>query len=186
MDLGTLIEQYGYWVLALGCLLEGETILALAGFAAHRGYLALPWVIVVAAVAGFAGDQFYFWLGRRHGADVLERFTVLARHATKVHRLIERYDAWVIIVVRFAYGMRIAGPIVIGTSPVPAIRFAVFNAIGALAWALLIAATGWLFGAAVERLIGEIHRIEVWLFVAIAAVGIGLAVWHTWRRRTRL
>jgi len=37
MALGTLIGTHGYWVLALGCLLEGETILLLAGFTAHRG-----------------------------------------------------------------------------------------------------------------------------------------------------
>jgi hypothetical protein len=48
MDLGSLIETHGYWVLALGCLLEGETILVLAGLAAERGYLHPFGVVVVA------------------------------------------------------------------------------------------------------------------------------------------
>ncbi|MEW5880825.1 MAG: DedA family protein [Pseudomonadota bacterium] len=185
MDLGTLIETHGYWVLAAGSVLEGETVLVLAGFAAHRGYLSLPWVIGVAAAAGFAGDQFFFWLGRRHGAGVLSRFPAAARQADMVHRLIERHHEWLIVGVRFAYGLRIAGPILIGTSPVAAARFALFNAIGALAWATLIGGLGWLFGAAVERLLGEIRRIEVWLFVALAAIGIALALAHAWRQRRR-
>ncbi|GAB4476371.1 MAG: DedA family protein [Burkholderiaceae bacterium] len=183
MDLGTLIETHGYWVLALGCLLEGETVLVLAGFAAHRGYLALPWVIGIAAAAGFAGDQFFFWLGRRHGARVMARWPSVERRADQVHRLIERHHEWLIIGVRFAYGLRIAGPILIGTSPIAAARFALFNAIGALAWATLIGGLGWLFGTAVERLLGEVHRVEVWLFAALAAVGIGLALVHACRRR---
>ena len=31
--LNEAIASHGYWVLALGCLLEGETVLLLAGFA---------------------------------------------------------------------------------------------------------------------------------------------------------
>ncbi len=61
MDPGQLIGAHGYWVLALGCLLEGETLLVIAGYAAHRGYLDPVAVIAVASMAGFAGDQFYFW-----------------------------------------------------------------------------------------------------------------------------
>ena len=56
MDIGELLRSHGYWILALGCLLEGETVLALAGFAAHDGHLRLEAVIAVAAVAGFAGS----------------------------------------------------------------------------------------------------------------------------------
>ena len=74
MNLGTLIQTNGYWVLAVGCLLEGETILILAGFAAHSGYLNPLAVIVIASTAGFAGDQIFFWMGRRHGSAVLTRF----------------------------------------------------------------------------------------------------------------
>ena len=33
------IETYGYLAVMIGTFLEGETILVLAGFAAHQGYL---------------------------------------------------------------------------------------------------------------------------------------------------
>ena len=69
MDITSLITQHGYWLLALACIAEGETVLILAGFAAHRGYLDIRWVMLVAALGGFAGDQTLFWLGRQkeHG-----------------------------------------------------------------------------------------------------------------------
>jgi membrane protein DedA with SNARE-associated domain len=183
MDLGALIETHGYWVLALGCLLEGETVLLLAGVAAYRGYLELPWVIGIAAVAGFAGDQFYFWLGRHHAARVMARWPWVAGQARRVQGLIERHHAWLIVGVRFAYGLRIAGPILLGTAPIPALRFALFNAIGALLWAALIGGLGWLAGTAVQRLLGEVHRIEAWLFVAFAALALGVRFARAWRRR---
>jgi len=43
MDLQSFIENYGYAAILIGTFLEGETILVLAGLAAHQGYLVLPW-----------------------------------------------------------------------------------------------------------------------------------------------
>ena len=39
IDLPGLIDAYGYLAVFVGAFLEGETILALAGLAAYRGYL---------------------------------------------------------------------------------------------------------------------------------------------------
>jgi hypothetical protein len=41
MDMQTVIENYGYAAILIGTFLEGETILVLAGLAAHQGYLTL-------------------------------------------------------------------------------------------------------------------------------------------------
>lgn len=62
MPLADLLREYGYYAVFLGTFLEGETVLVMAGFAAHSGYLQLPWVIAVAG--GTLGDQLYFsWAG---------------------------------------------------------------------------------------------------------------------------
>jgi membrane protein DedA with SNARE-associated domain len=132
-----LLQTHGYWMLAVGCLLEGETVLVLAGFAAHHGLLD-PWAVVgIAAACGFAGDQFFFWLGRRHGARWVARWPSVQRHSARVEQLVQRWHEWLIVGVRFAYGLRVAGPILMGMTPLSAWRFAAFNALGALAWALL-------------------------------------------------
>lgn len=181
MDPAALIAVHGYWILALGCLLEGETLLLLAGFAASRGHLDPLAVVAVAAAAGFAGDQFFFWIGRWHGAAVLARFPSLARQAERVFRLIERYQAWVIVGVRFAYGLRVAGPILIGTSRIATGRFMAFNAAGAIIWAILIGGIGFLFGEAAQALLGDLRAMEGWLFVAL----LGGAVLFLVVRRAR-
>jgi len=182
VDIPTLIESYGYWAVAAGCLLEGETVLALAGFAAHRGYLGLPEVIAVAALAAFAGDEFFFWLGRSHGDAVLRRWPWISARAARVHALIERHHGWLIIGTRFAYGLRIAGPILIGSARLSAWRFVVFNAIGAALWATIVAVLGWSFGQLVEVVLGDLRHIEHWLVLVLA--GVGAAVWWWRRRRT--
>ena len=186
MDLHELISTHGYWVLTIGCLLEGETLLVLAGFAASRGHLDIATVIGIAAGAGFVGDQFFFWLGRVHGSAVLARFPSVAQQAERVFRLIERYQAWVVIGVRFAYGLRIAGPIIIGTSRISALRFLIFNAFGAIIWAILVAGIGFVFGEAAEAVLGELHNIEIWLLLGLFAAAMLFLFVQWMRARSRM
>ena len=56
MTIESFIETYGYAAILIGTFLEGETILVLGGFAAHRGYLSLPWVIVAAFAGTLSGE----------------------------------------------------------------------------------------------------------------------------------
>jgi membrane protein DedA with SNARE-associated domain len=62
MNWELVIGSYGYIALFLGTFVEGETILLMAGFAAHLGYLYLPWVILVAFLGSLSGDQVFFLL----------------------------------------------------------------------------------------------------------------------------
>jgi len=73
MDLQSIIENYGYAAILIGTFLEGETILVLAGLAAHQGYLVLTGVIFAAFLGSLSGDQLFFYLGRRHSQAVLSR-----------------------------------------------------------------------------------------------------------------
>src|SRR5271154_508190 len=114
LDLAALIDSYGYIAVAVGAFLEGETLLAFAGLAARRGLLELWIVIVVAAVFGFAGDQFYFLLGRYRGAKIIARYPGVQQRAEHFDRLLARWQAPLIVGVRFMYGFRIAGPLLLG------------------------------------------------------------------------
>mgnify|MGYP005853546249 CR=1 FL=1 len=180
-----LLHTHGYWLLALGCLLEGETVLVLAGLAAHRGVLDPVTVVAIAAIAGFAGDQALFWLGRRHGDSVLARWPAAAAQSARLNALLARWHDGVVVGVRFAYGLRIAGPLLLGMAGPSARRFAVFNAAGALSWALTFGAVGWFFGAAAEALLGELRHVEGWLFVALAAIVLLAGLGRRWRQARR-
>ncbi|MBP9930217.1 MAG: DedA family protein, partial [Rhodoferax sp.] len=145
MNLTTLIADYGYWAVFIGCFLEGETVLLLAGFAAHRGMLQFEQVAAVAFVASTLGDQMFFWLGRRHGDALLRRFPRLGQQIARVQTLLDRHHVTLILSIRFLYGLRVAGPIVIGALRVAPLRFAWLNLIGAAIWAVLITTLGYQF-----------------------------------------
>lgn len=126
------------------------TLLVLAGFAAHHGYMQLHRVIGVALIGGFLGDQIYFWLGKRHGRWVMARFPGLVPVCGRANELIARYHEMLIVGVRFLYGLRTVGPMALGMSPVKVWRFMLFNALGAAIWATGIGCAGYLFGQALE------------------------------------
>ena len=181
-QLNHFIAHYGYWAVALGCMLEGETVLILAGLAARHGLLALPWVMAVGACAGALSDTALFALGRRHGPAVLARWPTLARYRDRLDAGLARWGPGMIMGVRFMYGMRIAGPILLGTTHVPWTRFVGYNMLGSAIWGVGVAGAGWLFGHAAERALHGIEHAEHWAGLALLVVMVGVALWH-WRRR---
>ena len=183
IDLPGLIDTYGYIAVAIGAFLEGETVLALAGLAANRGYLDFYTVVVVATIFGFGGDQFYFFLGRKQGARILTRFPDARERAHRFDDLLCRWHAPLIVMIRFMYGFRIVGPVLLGMGRVPAWKFIVFNFIGAMIWAPLIASIGFLFGQIAESVLHDVKRFEIWLFIAVILAGATGFVLH--RRRLK-
>ena len=178
VDLPALIQAYGYPVTFIGALLEGETIVTLAGLAVHRGHLHWPALLVLAAAGGTAGDIIYFALGRRYGPELLARWPTFAPAIDPVHRLVHRNPALAVIAVRFLYGMRIAGPVVIGSSRLTWPRFLALNITGSVLWAACWLSVGYALGAAAEQVVGNLAKIERELFLTIllVAVAIGIAL----------
>jgi len=186
LEYGALIERYGYLATFAGTLIEGESLLILSGLAAHRGYLSFPFVVLVGAVGGAIGDMAFFLLGRHYGSGLPGRFPRFAPAADRVHGMIERHPAATILAVRFMYGLRTAGPAIIGTTKIPFANFAAINAIGAALWSACWAGAGYMLGKAAEHLLGDLAKVERELFGAvIVAIVIGIVAWHVWTSKRR-
>lgn len=84
MDFESLLQTYGYYALFIGTFLEGETILVLAGFLAHQGYLGFWWVVLLAFLGSLSGDTLVFHLGRWKGRAFLSRRPRWERRAVRV------------------------------------------------------------------------------------------------------
>ncbi len=160
MGLEILIQKYGYAAILLGTFLEGETVLVLGGFAAHRGYLYLPLVMVCAFLGSFIGDQIYFFIGRSKGLHYMDRRPGLKEKSRKFQRLLNRHHIVIILLFRFLYGLRTVAPFAIGMSGISVWRFFLLNAISALMWAGSIGAAGYFFGNTLELLLEDVKKYE--------------------------
>jgi len=180
-----LISSYGYLAVLVGTFLEGETILVIAGFAAHRGYLGLPQVIAAACAGTLAGDQLFFYLGRSRNQALLRRRPSWKAPIERVRQMLDRHQLAVVLGFRFLYGVRTVTPFAIGMSGFPPLRFLVLNVIGAAAWATVVGCLGYLFGHSLEIVLGDLKRYEVAVMLGLAVAGAvaGLWRWRMIRRR---
>ena len=170
--LASFLAKFGYIAILLGTAIEGETIMIMGGFSAHRGYLELlPWVILAGFVGNSIQNQVYFVLGRRYGTRTIDKHPDWKPRLQQVHGWLERYRSSLIVALRFVPGFRVIGGVAIGMSDVSIVQFVAWNAIGALLWALVIGFLGYLCGHVLELILGEIKHLEVPIFVGIAVIG---------------
>jgi membrane protein DedA with SNARE-associated domain len=184
MTVEHLIETYGVLGVFVGTFFEGETVVILAAFAAHQGYLPL-WHVGLAAFAGAClGDQMYFYLGRWQGRTFLARRPAWQGRVAKATRLLERFHVWIIPLIRYLYGLRSVLCFTIGMSRVSSATFAVLNAAGVAVWAVLTCLGGYYLGRAMQAVMDDAKKYE--LAVAGVIITVGLAPWvirRPWRRK---
>jgi len=181
MMLQHFLQEFGYFALFLGTFFEGETILVLAGFLAFRGYMDINLVVVVAFFGSYAGDQLWYFMGRKHGRKLLARKPRWQLLGDRALGHIRRHpDIWVLS-FRFVYGLRTVMPVAIGLSGYPPGRYLLLNGIGAAVWAAALGAAAYKFGAVLEGLLGNVKKYELWVLGALLVIGALLWV----RRRIK-
>jgi membrane protein DedA with SNARE-associated domain len=179
MDLSHMLEQYGYLAVLLGTFVEGETMLLLGSYAAHRGYLDLAGVMLTAFVAAVAADQMFFHLGRRHGARWLAGHPRLRAKVESALARVERRSTWVVLGMRFMWGLRIALPLAAGMSRMNPIRFLILDVVAAAIWSAVFAAVGYGGTQVLTRGVADFHRHEALIVGALLVLAAGVLLWRS-------
>jgi len=189
MNVQQLILEHGAWsylITFAWTFFEGETFVIFAGFAAAQGLLHIPLLIVAAWLGSFAGDQCYFWIGRRFGLRVLASQPVWRERVDVALGWLKRYDAWFILSFRFIYGVRNFSSFALGISGIDWRRFMALNFIAAGIWAAVFVSAGYLCGHALQSMLGEITRdFGIVLLIAFAALLVGFHLTQRYRRKRR-
>ena len=183
------IATYGYWVVLGGTVLEGETVVLIAGYLAHQGYLSLGVVMTLSAVGAIIGDHLYFLLGRWKGDAFLDRHPGWKKRGEKVLGKLEHHQTTVMLGFRYLYGLRTITPFMLGMTGVSLPRFSMFNITGSVIWAVVVSVAGYAFGRGVQTFVERAHRYELVIVGVIA--GMACMLWlfrflrrHCLRRKT--
>ena len=135
-------------------VVPSEASVITAGVVAAAGGLYLPLIIVAAACGAFLGDNTAYLVGRRFGTRATKRF-LRGGQAQKTldwaERQLTQRGGELILVARFIPGGRTAVTLAAGTLAFPWRRFAVFDAIAALIWALYASLLGYFGGRVFEN-----------------------------------
>jgi len=190
-----LIEHHQSWALVLlflliavesaGLPLPGETALVASGVLASQGKLSIEAVIPVAAAAAIVGDNCGYWLGREGGRPLLERWSIVSRHAQKVlpraERLFAKHGGKTVFFGRFIAVLRITAAWMAGISHMTWWRFLLYNAAGGILWATLIGLVAYYSGQAAADAI-QTYGLYAAGVIVLASVGFVLGL-RWWERR---
>jgi len=165
-------------------MFEGETIVLLAGAAAHFGYLELSWVMASGLAGCVAGDQLWFFLGRWWGPRIIAMRRSWQERAERIHHRLRRHQNLLIFTFRFYYGLRAVIPFAVGSARVPARRFCALNFASAVLWTAVFALAGYFLGEAAERLVAD-GRLGPYAVGATVALALAVVVLMRMRRRSR-
>ncbi|MDX1809688.1 MAG: DedA family protein [Sulfurospirillaceae bacterium] len=159
-----LMKTYGYVILFVWCILEGETALFMAGLLVHTGHMNLFIAIGFATAGAFCGDQFYFYLGHSKKNFVYRKFVKQRRKIALAKRLLQKYDWHLIFLQRYIYGMRTIIPLSIGLSGFSIKRFALINIFSALCWSTVIMSPVAYFG---KHIIALFSLLKPYWYIAL-------------------
>jgi membrane protein DedA with SNARE-associated domain len=158
------VAAYGYaaafvliFIESVGIPVPGEGILiATALFAARTHRLNVVGVVAIASVAAFLGTSLGYYLGQWAGAPLLARYGDYIGLSAARRRLGQylflRQGAKIVFVGRFIAFLRAFEGILAGANRMPARRFFLFNALGAVAWTNCIGLGAYFFGRAFVHL----------------------------------
>jgi len=175
-----VIEDYGLLILFLivaaessGIPVPGETALITSGVLASQGHFEIQWVIVVAAAAAIIGDNIGYWIGRKGGTKLLDRWAFTRRLRDKymppARRFFDAHGGKTIFLARFVAVLRIFGAWIAGITHMPWWRFLLWNAAGGICWAVLVGLVAYFLGHAAA------DAIQKWGLIG-AGVAAGIAV----------
>lgn len=176
------VRNLGYVAVFLGSLVEGESVIFVAGWLAHEGYLSLYKIIIISFAGSLIADQSLFFLGHFYGKSLLNKFPTLKPRTEKAFALLHKYNTIFILSFRFIYGIRTISPIVIGTSNVSIKRFVVLNFIAALIWSLSSCLAAYYFASLIKDKLDLIPKIILGFVLLMGGIAYGVYRWRSRRR----
>ncbi|BBG03253.1 membrane protein DedA with SNARE-associated domain [Pseudonocardia autotrophica] len=173
----------GETTLGIGLVLPGETVLIAAAMAVPDVPSAVL-VTGVVAVAAMGGDSIGYTIGRRLGPRLRDSRLIRRMGQDKwddAARTLRRHGSWAVLCARFLPVVRTMTPAAAGASGLPLRRFLPAVVVGAIAWASLHVAAGYLLREAAEKF-EHAFGLLGWVLLGIALV-VGAIAWKVRRRR---
>lgn len=184
-----LAQQYGYWTVFLGILLEnigfpvpGETVTLAGGFLAGNDQLNY-WIVLADAILGATiGGNIGYWLGRYGGWPLmLSLGKILRFKETRLESLKQQFSDNAVKAVfwgRFVALFRVFASPLAGIVEMPYLKFLLYNTLGAATWASVMVTLSYFAGQFVplEKLVGLASQFAGATLLILAA-WIAVPLW---------
>jgi membrane-associated protein len=164
-------------------LVPSETSVILAGVLASTDDLNLVLVILFAAGGAILGDNISYWIGRKVGHRIVDRWFKGERRKQVdwAHKQVQERGGYLIVIGRFIPGGRTAVTLSCGMLEMPWRRFIAFDVAAGLVWGTYAAMLGYVGGSTFEE-----EPLKGFILAFVVALGIaGVIEAYRWYKRRR-
>jgi membrane-associated protein len=163
---------FGESGMMIGFFFPGDTLLFSAGILAAAGKLNIITTLITIAVAAIIGDNVGYHIGRRLGPRLFRKpdgAVFRKEHITQAEKFYEKYGSKTMLVAHFVPVVRAFVPVTAGAAKMPYGQFVIFDAIGDIAWTVVLTLLGYYVGSripGVEKLIEPVLILIIVIFLA--------------------
>jgi membrane protein DedA with SNARE-associated domain len=153
-------------------LVPSETSVILAGVLAATGDLLVVGIILCAGAGAIVGDNTAYWIGRKAGPRIVQRFFAGERRKRIdwAEKQVSERGGYLILVGRFIPGGRTAVTLSCGLLEMPWRRFIAFDIPAGLMWASYATLLGYFGGRAFEK--SPLKGFGVAFAIALVITGV--------------
>lgn len=172
--------------------IPSELIMAASGFAAARGQMSLPWLIVFAVAGTLAGNLFWYELGRWLGVErfrpLVARFgkwfAVEEEDLDRATDMLKRWGPFAICIGRMFPGVRTLISVPAGMVEIPRGVFYLWTALGSGIWLTFLALAGYFLEEHYDKVEQWVEPLA-WVVVGVAMGGYAAHLVFAFRRSRR-
>lgn len=154
------------WAVFFGTMIEGDLTLLLAGVLARAGLFTFEEALAVGTAGGFVGDSVTYWIGSRFRGKAY-RLKFFLKAKPRIEKLMRRFGVLSVFIVKYAYGLRTASALFWGLAHFGKGKFLLLTLVSCLAWVGVLVGIGFTFATGVEKLIGDLKRVQIILLIVI-------------------
>jgi len=183
-----LITNYGYIIIVITIFLEcagipipGETALTIAAAFAGAGKLDIYWIAVIGSIAAILGDSAGYWIGRRYGRKVIDRYGkwILSKERVeRLERFFARHGPKAVFIGRHFSIIRSYSAMFAGMCRMPYATFTLYNALGGITWAITYSLLGYMLGLNFELIERTLKTIGWALTLPLATIFTVMLGWR--------
>ncbi|MGC1403100.1 MAG: DedA family protein, partial [Thermodesulfobacteriota bacterium] len=184
-----ILIRHGYLVLfmgvsgeQLGLPLPAGILLLGAGAVAGGGQLNFTIAFLMAAMACFLSDNFWYQIGLRRGSSVLPFLCRISLNpdscVRRTKNIFSRHGARSLLIVKFFPGVNTIAAPMSGIMHMRLLRFLLFDSLGACIWVGTFMGVGYLLSDQIEEAASSASRVGVVLWVVLVG---SLFVFIAWK-----
>jgi membrane protein DedA with SNARE-associated domain len=164
-----LLQRYGLWAVFFGTMIEGDLTLLFSGVLARAGLFSFEEALLVGTAGGFAGDAISYMIGARF-RNSARKLHFFERARPRVEKLMKRFGVLSVFIVKYVYGLRTASAMFWGLAHFGFLRFIPLTIASCFVWVGLLAGLGFTFATGVEKLVGDLKRVQIILLVVVIII----------------